>query len=65
VWLVRQGLQVLSVEASPVALQKAQKLAAQRGATVEFEQADLAQWQWGENRFDVVVAIFIKFASPG
>jgi cyclopropane fatty-acyl-phospholipid synthase-like methyltransferase len=64
VWLAQQGLHVLSVEASPVALEKAQKLARQRGVTVEFEQADLATWQWGENRFDIVAAIFIQFAPP-
>jgi cyclopropane fatty-acyl-phospholipid synthase-like methyltransferase len=64
VWLAQQGLRVLSVEASPVALEKARKLARQRGVTVEFEQADLAQWQWGENRFDIVAAIFIQFAPP-
>ena len=64
VWLAQHGLQVLSVEASAVALEKAKKLASQRGVKVEFEQADLAQWQWGENRFDVVAAIFIQFAPP-
>jgi 2-polyprenyl-3-methyl-5-hydroxy-6-metoxy-1,4-benzoquinol methylase len=64
VWLAQQGLQVLSVEASAVALEKAKRLAQQRGVHVEFEQADLAHWQWGENRFDVVAAIFIQFAPP-
>ncbi|MBI5626495.1 MAG: class I SAM-dependent methyltransferase [Nitrosomonadales bacterium] len=65
VWLAQQGLHVLSVEASAVALEKAKKLAQQRGVTIDFEQADLAQWQWGEPRFDVVAAIFIQFAPPG
>ncbi|MGA9666617.1 MAG: class I SAM-dependent methyltransferase [Gallionella sp.] len=64
VWLAQQGLQVLSVEASAVALEKAKKLAQQRGVTMDFQQADLAQWQWGENRFDAVAAIFIQFAPP-
>jgi len=64
VWLAQQGLQVLSVEASAVALEKAKKLAQQRGVSIDFEQADLAHWQWGANRFDVVVAIFIQFAPP-
>jgi cyclopropane fatty-acyl-phospholipid synthase-like methyltransferase len=64
VWLAQQGLRVLSVEASAVALEKAKKLAQQRGVNVEFEQADLANWPWGENRFDVVAAIFIQFAPP-
>lgn len=65
VWLAQHGLKVLSVEASTAGLKKAKKLAQQRGVEIEFEQADLAHWQWGENRFDVVVAIFIQFAPPG
>jgi cyclopropane fatty-acyl-phospholipid synthase-like methyltransferase len=64
VWLAQQGLHVLSVEASVVALDKAKKLAQQRGVAIDFEQADLAHWQWGENRFDAVAAIFIQFAPP-
>ena len=65
VWLAQQGLRVLSVEASAVALEKAKILAQQRGVTIDLEQADLAQWEWGENRFDMVAAIFIQFAPPG
>ncbi|HUW00042.1 MAG TPA: class I SAM-dependent methyltransferase [Gallionella sp.] len=64
VWLAQQGLQVLSVEASAVALDKAKKLAQQRGVAIDFEQADVAHWQWGESRFDAVAAIFIQFAPP-
>lgn len=64
VWLAQQGLQVLAVDASAVALEKAKKLAQQRGVAMNFEQADLAQWYWGEKRFDVVAAIFIQFAPP-
>lgn len=65
VWLGQQGLEVLSVDSSSVALEKAKKLAQQRGVKVKFEQVDLLQWDWGKERFDVVVAIFIQFvASP-
>jgi len=64
VWLAELGLRVLSVDSSIVALNKARKLAGQRGVGVEFEQADLLQWDWGKHRFDVVVAIFIQFAAP-
>lgn len=64
VWLAQQGLQVLSVDASLVASSKAGKLAEQRGVTLKREVVDLAHWQWGENRFDVVAAIFIQFAPP-
>jgi cyclopropane fatty-acyl-phospholipid synthase-like methyltransferase len=61
VWLAQQGLAVLSVDSSPVALDKAQKLAAERGAKVDFELADLLQWQWPEAEYDIVVGIFIQF----
>jgi cyclopropane fatty-acyl-phospholipid synthase-like methyltransferase len=64
VWLAEQGLQVLSVDSSAVAQRKARSLAEQRGVALDFELADLLQWQWGENRFDVIVAIFIQFAGP-
>ncbi len=65
VWLAQQGLDVLSLDASPVALDKARKLAQQRGVAMRFEQVDLMQWDGGEDRFDVVVAIFIQFVPPG
>lgn len=65
VWLAEQGLSVLSVDSSPVAIAKAQKLAGERGVAVDFELADLMQWDWGADHFDVVVAIFIQFTPPG
>jgi 2-polyprenyl-3-methyl-5-hydroxy-6-metoxy-1,4-benzoquinol methylase len=61
VWLAQQGLGVLSIDASSVALAKAQKLAIERGAKVSFELADLLQWQWPEQEYDLVVGIFIQF----
>lgn len=64
VWLAQQGLDVLSVDASPVALAKAHRLASERGAPVRFELADLLQWEWGEARYDVVVGVFIQFVPP-
>lgn len=64
VWLVEQGLQVLSVDSSAVAASKADTLAAQKGVQLDFEVADLLNWDWGQPRFDVVAAIFIQFANP-
>lgn len=64
VWLARQGLDVLAVDVSPPAIAKAEKLAAQHGVTLQTELADLLGWDWGENRFDAVVAIFIQFVGP-
>jgi cyclopropane fatty-acyl-phospholipid synthase-like methyltransferase len=64
VWLVEQGLQVLSVDSSAVAASKADTLAAQRGVKLDFEVADLLNWTWPEQHYDAVVAIFIQFATP-
>lgn len=64
VWLARQGLDVTSVDFSPIAVEKAHRLAARHHVSVAAECADLARWNWGPARFDVVVAIFIQFAAP-
>jgi cyclopropane fatty-acyl-phospholipid synthase-like methyltransferase len=64
VWLAQQGLDVLSIDFSPVALAKAAKLAAQSGVPLKTECVDLAVWDWGAPRFDVVAAIFIQFTGP-
>ena len=64
VWMAKLGLDVLSVDFSDVALEKAQFLAAQNGVKLKTEMADLFAWDWGQERFDVVVAIFIQFAAP-
>ncbi|TCD04978.1 class I SAM-dependent methyltransferase [Erythrobacteraceae bacterium CFH 75059] len=64
VFLAQHGHEVLAVDVSPRALEKAGKLAARRGVTVEHRLADLAQWDWPEGAFDAVVAIFIQFAPP-
>lgn len=64
VWLARQGLDVTAVDFSPLAVEKAQRLAGQYGVTVHHEISDLFAWNWGENRFDAMVAIFIQFVGP-
>ena len=63
VWLAGQVLDVLSVDASPVAAAKAHKLAVHCGVDLKCEVAELLDWDWGENRYDIVVAIFIQFAT--
>ena len=63
VWLAEQGLDVLAVDFSEKALQKSRKLAESRGVALQTELVDVHNWNWGENRFDVIVAIFIQFAS--
>ena len=64
VWLARQGLEVLSVDFSPVALEKALRLADRAGVRLATECADLGLWDWGSGRFDLVVGVFCQFAGP-
>jgi SAM-dependent methyltransferase len=63
VFLAERGLAVRSVDFSPLALAKARALAASRGVTLAIEQADLLHWTWPTAQFDVVVAIFVQFAT--
>ncbi len=63
VWLAGQGLDVLSVDFSANALAKARALAAERGLSIETEQADLFAWDWPVASFDLVAAFFIQPGS--
>lgn len=64
VWLAECGAEVHANDCSPAALEKAGKLARERGVTLETEQADLLDWAWPEAAYDLVAAIFIQFAPP-
>ena len=64
VWLAEQGCQVSATEISPVALEKAAKLARGRNVAVDLVQADILNWDWPQEEFDAVVGIFIQFATP-
>ncbi len=64
VFLAQHGLDVVSVDFSPVAQEKARKLAMQRGVSLQLELADIRHWMWLPDAFDVVVGIFFQFATP-
>lgn len=64
VWLAQQGLDVTSVDGSQVALDKATRLAQERGVSLNTVCADLVTWDWGNEVYDAVVGIFIQFAGP-
>lgn len=64
VWLAEQGIDVLAIDFSPVALEKSRRLAASRGVALQTRQVDLKSWDWKPEQFDVVAAIFIQFAGP-
>ena len=64
VWLAQQGLDVLSVDFSPAAQAKARALAKARNVSLRLELADVIDWTWPQEEFDVVAVIFIQFANP-
>jgi SAM-dependent methyltransferase len=64
VWLSRAGLDVLSIDFSPLAQAKARALAVERRVRVDFELADVHRWKYPEATFDLVVEILTQFSSP-
>lgn len=64
VWLAEQGCEVWSIDSAPAATAKAQRLAKERGVNLHIETADIAQWPWQAQQFDMVVGIFFQFANP-
>jgi SAM-dependent methyltransferase len=64
VFLAEQGLDVLSIDFSPHAQEKAKELAAERGVRLRVEQADLTTWPWPQAAYDVIAGIFFQFATP-
>ena len=49
---------------SPVAVEKANALASERGVTMQTHVSAVDTWDWAPDRFDAVVGIFFQFASP-
>jgi cyclopropane fatty-acyl-phospholipid synthase-like methyltransferase len=64
VWLAQQGLNVVSVDFSSLAVEKSKKLASARGVTLDCQVSDVLAWDWPVAAFDVVAAIFIQFVAP-
>lgn len=64
VYLAERGLDVTSMDVSPVGAEKAKALAARRGVSVDYRVADLLEWTWESEAYDAVVAGFIQFLGP-
>ena len=64
VFIAQCGLDVLSLDFSPVAQEKARQLAAERGVKIRTEIADLATWAWPTEAFDLIAGIFFQFTPP-
>jgi SAM-dependent methyltransferase len=62
IWLAEQGWRVVGVDFSSVGLEKARRLAAERGVTVEWKQGDLTTWET-PNTFDLVIAMYLHLPA--
>lgn len=58
VFLAGRGLRVTGVDASARGLDKARRLAADRGVAIDTVVADLGTWDLGDARWDAVVSIW-------
>lgn len=64
VWLAGRGLRVDAFDIAEAGVRKARELAAAQGVQVNLQVADCDGFDWGQERYDGVAAIFIQFADP-
>lgn len=64
VFMAECGLDVRAMDASEVGLEKARALARKRNVSIDFRLADLFDWDWTPETYDIVAAIFIQFVPP-
>jgi SAM-dependent methyltransferase len=55
IYLAQQGWQVTGVDVAEKALAYAQKRAAEKGVKITTEVADMAKYDWGANKWDLIV----------
>lgn len=64
-WLAGQGLEVTAVDWSAAGLAKARALAASRGVALRTVVADLVEWRWPVEGFDLLAWIFVHLPPEG
>jgi len=64
VWLAQQGLLVDAYDIADAGVVKARRLAQAQGVQVNYSVADCDTYDYGEERYDGVAAIFVQFADP-
>lgn len=64
VWLASRGLEVTTFDFSPVGIEKARRLAAEKGVALDARHCSLEDWDWDAAQYDLVAAIFVQFATP-
>lgn len=63
IWLAEQGWKVIGVDFSPVALEKAHRLARARLAEVTWEERDVVTWAPPEGAFDLVLVFYLQLPA--
>jgi len=63
IWLAGRGWQVTAVDFSAAGLDRAARLAAERGASVNWVQADLLAWQPVPGSYDLVLIAYLHLPS--
>ncbi len=58
VWLAQLGFEVTGVDLSEVGKQKALALASEKGVSLTFDVADLAEYDFGSEKWDLIISIF-------
>ena len=64
VWLAKQGMQVIGFDVSDIALVKAKQFAKDNQVEIAYSLSDTDGFDWQENSYDAIIAIFIQFADP-
>ena len=59
VWLAQQGFVVTAIDIAERGLEKAQRLAAQRGVSISTRAADVTDCDLGSGAWDAIVSIFL------
>jgi len=63
-WLAARGWTVTAVDFSPVALDKARRIAAHRGVEAEWVESDVLEYVPGRGRYDLVAILYLQLPEP-
>jgi SAM-dependent methyltransferase len=63
VWLAQQGLDVLSIDLSTVALERARQRAISHGVALRTLCMDILAWEWPRTAFDLVTLMFVHLPA--
>ena len=61
VWLAKNGYTVTSIDFSPKAIEKTNRLAQENNVSINTKCGDLLDYNFGKNKYDGIVSIFAHF----